>query len=180
MSVPVNISKLDAAKRELEHTIRLFFNYGDIVVMHLVASAAETLLADIGQKSGITSIKDEITKRVKKDKQKYVLDKLNEAYNFFKHADKDPSKLLEFYPESSEFIIWDSVAMYQSIAKEITGLMLAYRFWFYTKYPTVLLKKEDYQGYLEISQKVDLKNRKLFLEIADKYESLRTTGKVDI
>jgi hypothetical protein len=30
----VGISKIDAAKRELEHSIRLFFSQGDIVVIH--------------------------------------------------------------------------------------------------------------------------------------------------
>jgi len=40
----VGLSKLDVAKRELEHAIRLFLNYGDIVVVHLAACAAEEIL----------------------------------------------------------------------------------------------------------------------------------------
>ncbi len=101
----ISISKFDAAKRELEYAIRLFFNYGDVLIIHLISSAAQTILSDIGKASGITSIKEQINKHVKKEKRKYVQDKLNEAYNFLKHGSKDTKKLLEFNPESNEFVI---------------------------------------------------------------------------
>lgn len=174
----VDISKFDAAKRELEHAIRLFFCSGDIVVIHLVSSSAQAILIDVGRTAGATSIKDELNKRVKKDKIKYVQGKLSEAYNFFKHANKDKNKLLKFYPASSEFVIWDSVNLYQNITKEITGLMMAFRLWFWTKNKDLLLKSEDQEVFNKLGTDIDINNRTLFLKAAEQYENFRTEGNI--
>lgn len=169
----VNISKLDTAKRELEHSIKLFFSYGDIVVIHLVASAAQRVLSDLGKESGITSTHADVQKYVKKDKQSYVLRKFSQAYNFFKHADKDSNELLKFSPESSEFIIWDSVNLYQSLTSEITGLMMAFRLWFFTKHSDLLLEKKVKKAFKLVGIQLGTSNRALFLELATDFEIKR-------
>jgi len=169
----VNISKLDVAKRELEHSIRLFFSYGDIIVTHLAASAAQKVLSDLGKESGVASIRTDIQRYVKKDKQKYVSDMFSQAYNFFKHADKDPNKLLKFNPEISEFAIWDSVKLYQSLTKEITGLMLAFRLWFSIKHNDILLEKGVKNAFKHAGTQLDTGNRTLFLELATDFETKR-------
>ena len=43
----INLSKLDVAKRELEHAIKLFFNHGDFVIIHLSVCASEEILSGI-------------------------------------------------------------------------------------------------------------------------------------
>ncbi len=169
----VNISKLDVAKRELEHSIRLFFSYGDIIVIHLVASAAQRVLSDMGKESGIISTRAYIKRYVKKDKQSYVLRKFSQAYNFFKHADKDSNELLKFNPESSEFIIWDSVNLYQSLTSEITGLMMAFRLWFFTKHSDLLLEEEVKKAFELVGTQLDIGNRSSFLELATDFEIKR-------
>ncbi|MFH1833059.1 MAG: hypothetical protein ABH816_02720 [Candidatus Levyibacteriota bacterium] len=133
--------KIDVAKRELDHAIKLFLNGGDIVAIHLVISACQEILGAIGRSD--KSIRSELLKRVKKEKQKEVVNKLNEAYNFFKHADTDSDKLLKFNPDASEFAIFDSIAMYQAITSEATGLMQAFRVWFYLKHSDILLYEEQ-------------------------------------
>lgn len=176
MPISTDISKLDAAKRELEHSIRLFFSYGDIVVIHLVSAASYSIFTGIGKTEGITSARDELYKKVKKDKIKYVQNKLDEAYNFFKHAHRDPNKLLKFFPESSEFIIWDSINIYQSLTKEITGLMMAFRLWFFLKNHGILLKTEEQEYFKEAGTQIDINNRSLFLSAAEMFENKRNLG----
>jgi len=169
----VNISKLDVAKRELEHSIRLFFSCGDIIVIHLVSSAAQEVLSDLGKESGTVSISTYTQKHVKKDKQEFVLRKLRQANNFFKHADKDPNELLKFNPETSEFIIWDSVNLYQSLTKEITGLMMAFRLWFFAKHSDLLIEREVKEAFKLVGAQLDTGNRPLFLELAADFEIKR-------
>jgi len=176
MPISANISKLDVAKRELEYSIRLFFSYGDIVVIHLISSASYSIFRGLGKTVGITSAREELYKSVKKGKVKYVQKKLDEAYNFLKHAHHDPNKLLKFYPESSEFIIWDSINIYQNLTKEITGLMMSFRLWFYLKYSEILLKTEEKEYFKEAGNQIDINNRNLFLKAAEMFENKRTLG----
>lgn len=172
----IGISKLDASKRELDHAIRLFFSYGDFVVIHLTISASKTILYDLGKKSGIVSFKDEMKKLVKPEKWNGLLKILNEPYNFFKHADKDSDKLLKFNPEVSEYEIWDAINIYQSLTKEITGLMLSFRCWFYLKHKDILNKQEDVIMWTNLSQQINLDDRSFFVELANEYETKRIAG----
>lgn len=168
----VDLSKLDVAKRELEHAIRLFFKGGDFVVIHLVISACQDILEGIGGDK--TSIRMQILKTIKKDKQVYVMGKLKHAYNFFKHADRDANELLKFNSEASDFAMIDAISMYHSITHEITGLMMAYRLWFNIKYPDLLLKEEEKRLFTGFTDKIDVNNKTLFLQIAEHFENGRT------
>jgi hypothetical protein len=47
----LTISKLDAAKRQLETVIRLYFSNGDPVAIHTLTGAAHTVVRDIGAKT---------------------------------------------------------------------------------------------------------------------------------
>jgi hypothetical protein len=174
----INLSKLDVAKRELEHAIKLFFNHGDFVIIHLSVCAAEEILSGIGKSSHITSMKSEMGKYIKPEKLEYVQKKLNEPYNFFKHANNDPDKLLAFNPESSEFNIWDSINMYQELTSEITGIMSAFRIWFNIKHKDILIgpTSEEVESFKKAVEGISLEDRGFFLEAADKLESQRTTG----
>lgn len=174
----INISKLDVAKRELDHAIKLFFNYGDFVIIHLSICAAEEILSGIGKASGITSIKSSLKNSIKPDRQKEVMNRINAPYNFFKHADSDANKLLKFNPESSTFSIWDCINMYQKLTGEITGLMMAFRGWFYLKNKDILLAQSPEQAELlnGLIENVGVEDRAFFLEAANKFESQRTVG----
>jgi hypothetical protein len=176
----INVSKLDIAKRELEHAIRLFFNYGDFVIIHLTICSAENMLSGIGKASGVTSIKMRLRDSIKPNKQRYVMSKLNAPYNFFKHADHDPGKLLKFNPESSEFTIWDCINMYQQLTGEITGLMFAFRGWFLLKHNDILTDQKQAEAVEELGKNLSTQDRTSFLKIADTFESQRTTGKPNL
>lgn len=168
----VNLSKLDVAKRELEHAIKLFFKGGDFVIVHLVISACQDVLEGIGGDK--VSFRMEMLKLVKKEKQAYVAGKLKHAYNFFKHADRDANELLEFNSEASVFLIIDAISMYQSLTHEITGVMMAFRLWFNLKFPDLLLVEEQKKLFTEASMKIDVNNKLFFLEIANNFEINRT------
>jgi len=48
----LTISKLDAAKRQLETVIRLYFVHGDPVSIHTLTSAAYNVIRDVNKKRG--------------------------------------------------------------------------------------------------------------------------------
>lgn len=162
------ISKLDAAKRQLEITIRLFMGNADIVAIHTLTGATHNILRNLSNKQGKESyIKDILLKQIKPEYQKKYVERINQAENFFKHADRDHDKLLEFTPEQTEVMLWDCCSMYQNITNEWTPLILIYRTWFFTKNPELLAEdKARTTMTAAISKlKLDYNKRQQFLEL---------------
>ncbi len=129
----LKISKLDAAKRQLEVAIRLYFHFGDPVAIHTLTAAAYNVLKDINSHRGGEPVlmKKQLAKEfIKPEYQKEFIAKLNEAENFFKHADRDPQAVLKFKPRQSELLLWEAVEIYQRLTGEITPFLHAYRGWF--------------------------------------------------
>ncbi|MBL7155492.1 MAG: hypothetical protein ISS88_03275, partial [Candidatus Portnoybacteria bacterium] len=124
MAKHVYISKLDAAKRQLETAIRLFFNNADMVSIHTLACTSHGLLRDLCNKQGLKSfIKDDYIDFIKKEKQAEFRKMITAPANFFKHADKDPQEAIKFYYETTPFFMWDSYRMYYQLTKEMPPMM---------------------------------------------------------
>ena len=127
------VSKLDAARRQLELAIELFFMERDPVATHTLAKAAYQLLSDISRHRGgkpmlfdIESLKEHCVE----GKEKLVFDKLREAENFFKHADRDPEAVIEFSPGITEFVLWESCIAHTRLTGEQTPIMKSMNGWF--------------------------------------------------
>lgn len=106
----LKISKLDAAKRQLEIAIRLYFSYGDPVSIHTLASASYNIIRDITLHRGETMfIKDDVLDFVKDEYREELRRKFNEAENFFKHADRDHDAVLDFRLVNTDFFCWRRV-----------------------------------------------------------------------
>ena len=138
------ISKLDAAKRQLEAFIRMYFHFGDMVSMHTLVGAAFGIIADINQKrGGSPTFHDALIKRVKPEYVKEVQQKLNEAQNFFKHADRDHDSTLEFNPSSTELMAMDACMKYLEITGENPPLFKIYHGWMMILRDQVYILPED-------------------------------------
>jgi hypothetical protein len=93
------ISKIDAARRQLECAIRLYFGSSDAIAIHTLAAAARNMLIDLcihrGAKSDI--FRDGLVERyVKPEHHATVRARYRRAENFSEHADRDPDGLLSF------------------------------------------------------------------------------------
>lgn len=135
MKQKIKISKLDAAKRQLETAIRLFFSECEPVSIHTLASAAYGIIRDINKKMcGEPMLaKDKIMEYIKPECQKEVSKKINEAQNFFKHADRDHDEGLDFNPNQCELFIVDACSKYAQISGEWPPLFRIMQIWFMAK-----------------------------------------------
>lgn len=102
----ITISKLDAASRQLQTAISLWFTSDDPVSVHALAFAAYEVLHTISKKRNSYRrdllfnsdlIKDEYRADFNKAVKKH-------AY-FFKHADRDPEGVIDFNPKINEWLI---------------------------------------------------------------------------
>jgi len=161
----IYISKLDAAKRQLEISIRLFFRKSDVVAIHTLAAATHGVLNDLGVKRGIKSIiKNEMLDRIKKGKRIEYMRAVHEAQNFFKHADKDEKKLLKFSPVQTEFVLYDACVLYNEIIKEEVPIIKVYRTWFCIKHYELIVPLRTKQSFQKYDEIVDSDDRIRFIE----------------
>lgn len=158
-----SISKIDAAKRQLESAIRLFFVHGDPISIHALACAAREILSDVCGQQGVKSLRDEILDKVIPEKREEVRRRFQKEQNFFKHADRDPGDVMEFDPEITYFDIWDACELYKKLIYEAPPLLILFRMWFFANYPDVLLPGEDKDKALQFAKAFDPKNRAAYL-----------------
>jgi len=104
------ISKIDAACRQLDSSITLYFNDGDPIAVHTLSCAAHQIIHDLNRhRKGPELLFDNL---IFKDETRGLAKKyLHKHYNFFKHADSDPNPngTIEFDPEGTEIFILGSI-----------------------------------------------------------------------
>jgi hypothetical protein len=127
----IKISKLEAARRQLDTAIRLYFSHADPVSIHTLAAAALDLLKNLdeqGPKTG--TFYDHLETNVKPEYLKEANNIFRAPQNFFKHANTDPERVLDFLVALPELFLISGCEKYHELAAEETPEMLVYRLWF--------------------------------------------------
>ena len=167
----IQISKLDAAKRQLEVAIQFFFRYGDPVSTHSLAGAAHQILEDICAERGINSMQKDVLSQVKIEYKDDFKKRINAAKNFFKHANKDPDGILAFNLDSTPLIIWDACRMYNTLTSEKIPLIGTFNLWHYANNPDSLILTEQQRKVLDDGIRgLDPQNRGEFLNLLNLLE----------
>ncbi len=166
-----NISKIQAAEKQLSTAIELFLKRKDPVSIHTLGCAAHEIIQSLAERKGIKSMELRALDIIKEDKRKIFRDALKETRNFFKHADKDPENILKFNPELIEFILWDAVRTYYFLTQQKVPLFIAYDFWVYTKYPSLYkMTSEEEKNYKNAVGDITHENKDFFLNWVLEYE----------
>lgn len=130
----VKVTKRDAASRQLDAGIRLFFEGGDMLAVHTLAGAAFQLLADLGRISGVVSrLRSE--EFLNAERIPELIRALNRTQNFLKHADQDPDTALEYVQESTIFLLFEAVELAGRVVASDSRERLGFRTWFVFSYP---------------------------------------------
>jgi hypothetical protein len=153
----VFVDKLEAAKRQLEAAIALFFDNGDPVSIHTLARAAHDVISDLNKCAGGEPMVAE-----------GCLDIVRTPANYFKHADrkKDPESFLEFKPAVNLYWIFSAARKLEEISGEKVSSFIAIQEWlalldseiFPSSIPNLILVKlfeeNDRRGFLEVVLKM--------------------------
>jgi hypothetical protein len=100
-NVKYSIPKIEAARRQLDTAIELWFMEKDEVSVHTLAYAAYQIIHDINVHRG-TAHEGLFETSMIKDEYRSDWNKLvRKPANFFKHADNDPDGTVEFTPASN-------------------------------------------------------------------------------
>lgn len=170
----MKLTKIDSAKQQLETAVDLFFHNRDPVSTHTLTCAGYNILKDICDQKGLKHYTIKNLELIRPERQKEYVRIINEPENHFKHADKDPDKILEFNPQITEVILFDAINTYHNIigGQLNSFLMGTFKMWFIMKYPE-LLKPEHAQVAKNIKDlvekyKVNIQDKAEFMKLATK------------
>jgi hypothetical protein len=120
------ISKIEAAARQLDTAIDLYFANADSLAVYTLAYASFKVLFDIyphRQDDGFAAQLDEVIAAE-------GWTRMASPANFLKHADRDPDALLEaHHPEQGMSVIGLATLLYRRIAGDFTPKMRAFDYW---------------------------------------------------
>jgi hypothetical protein len=111
----MTITKLEAARRQLDAAIRLYFAEDDPIAVHTLVGAPHILITDLSKAAQLESILD---RYIVPDYRWKFEGAIRSAQNFFKHSERDgPDATLEFDPHFTELMLLIDIEMF----KELTG-----------------------------------------------------------
>ena len=152
----LRLTKADAAKRQLETAIQLWFHDGEPTSIHALAAAAHQILDDLGKiRGGRTMFRS--AAYVRPDFRKEFIKRLTDSENFLKHADRDPESILELKPGITPFMMMDAVQTYESQTGEVSPIMKTFRLWMVIQHPQAI--REEYR--VEWMQRLQLATSQL-------------------
>jgi hypothetical protein len=122
------LDKTTCAKDQLLSAIDIYFNSPDKVVsIHtLICSANEILDRLLLKTANEGGVVREGLKLIKESERSFVLKKINSYKNFFKHANKDHDKTIDFNPGLSKYMIWDTIKLYEKLGNVISNEMFVF------------------------------------------------------
>jgi hypothetical protein len=118
---PLKLSKIDAARRQIESAIWLWFVDADIVSVHTLAAAAHSLLLDLAEHRGVTPL-PQTTGYFTRPREKATKRTLRDAEAFFRDA-----KSAETYACDEVLIelrLFDAVMAYANLFDHEAGSAL--------------------------------------------------------
>jgi len=128
----ITVTKLDAARRQIETAISLWFQDGDPVSIRTLTAAGNQVCRGLMIARGEDSPFFLNEKLIRPDKWEDYKRLMLLPENFFKHTtkkhEKHPDAKLEFAPKVTEAYLIDAIKMYSSLHGSVTLLMRA--FWF--------------------------------------------------
>ena len=110
------VGKFEAAEEQLITAIDLFFKNKSEISVHTLARAAHEIFDKLCEHKNLQrGVVYEGMRGISDEKKKLVFNKINEAKNFFKHANKDPEAKITWNPELSTYYIWDAISLYSRL-----------------------------------------------------------------
>jgi hypothetical protein len=140
------VPKLNAARRQLDTAIEMWFTDKDVVSTHTLAAAAHQIIYDINKRERAGDLLfDSIV--VREEYRKEFIDRLKRDMNFFKHADKDPDAVIEFVPITTVLYIIYSLAGLSKLGKNNNDIEQLFMLWLAIHHPSWF--QTDYRTKLE-------------------------------
>lgn len=128
------VTKFEAASRQLDTAIHLFFSGGDPISIHTLAASAGNVFADLSERKLGHSWRLYLgdSNQLSKNELKKTI---HREWNFFKHADFDPDATLEFDESTTDHVIFVASLDCAELQQKLAHPTQAYQIWYIALYP---------------------------------------------
>jgi LmbE family N-acetylglucosaminyl deacetylase len=167
------ITKIQAAERQLDTAIKLFFENVDRLSCYTLAAASREITDDLCEKRKSElyrgelerlgdpqlirlSFRDEMEILIKPEHIKEAMRLLKKPQNFLKHADRDHDKHLDdISAEEVSLLIFSAVRNFALLEKRSSPAMSIFLCWFTTAHPDLInTHSADYHNLRELAAKM--------------------------
>jgi hypothetical protein len=121
----MRISKLEAAERQLNCAIRLYFADDDLLAVHTLSRAAFRVLFDIYPER----VRDTFGKDLEADITRLGWRRFNRVANFLKHAEEDREDTIDYAEADTQMGIGFALILHSRIARRYTPETAAFDLW---------------------------------------------------
>ena len=113
------VSKLEAARRQIDAAIRMLFNEEDNLAVHTLAWAAHCVVRDVAKATGKANLLSDFFER-------HLDSHYRELANFLKHADRDPNEaIVEFADDVPDMLLEMASTIFVGLGEKQTAEMIA-------------------------------------------------------
>jgi hypothetical protein len=132
------VTRQDAARRQITTAIELILGGGDAVSANVLTWAATEMLRGVAEHRGVETFHATLESRIKPEFLRQWRDILKSHYNYAKHADRDPERVVEdFSPEATTWALFGAGIDYATLYGKRTWPMLVYHIWFLCRHPEI-------------------------------------------
>jgi hypothetical protein len=164
---PLQITKMDAAHRQIRAAIRMWFTEEDPVAIHTLIAAAHELLHTLFKRKGLSGLIFD-SPIIREEYRGDAAKRIKAPATFFKHSQRDPDAVIDFYPRMNELLLFACVhalgRMDEPNSLEYDSLL----WWIWVHYPKFFPADTiRYQIPTDVFQDVTRTSRKEFFEICN-------------
>jgi hypothetical protein len=173
--VRTDITKEEAVRRQLETAIALFFCENDEIAIHVLARSAAEILTDLCKAKSIQSWHDMFLEMVHPGYEKCAILKIKQAYNYFKHANRNPfDALSRFHPGTNSDVLFGCCWDYQNIFGNLPSVLLIFYWWRVAVFPDMVpeghpLRSSFLEAFGGFDRKPELEQRRAGREFLHAY-----------
>lgn len=123
------VNKLDAASRQLNAAVRLFFAAGDLIAVHTLVGAASIILSDLVEINKPNDSWDKHAQLANHLSARVYYRIARKAQNFFKHAKSDPKGTLDFKETDTEGLMMCAILNCGEL-QQLSTEMSVFQLWY--------------------------------------------------
>jgi hypothetical protein len=132
----MKVTKVEAARRQLDAAIRMLFANEDPLAIHTLCMAAFRILRDLAAKRPGHNLHEAIQRRIRPGMEKEFWKAVWRAANFLKHADRDADEVLEFDERVNDGIMALASPYFQFLGNQPTPEMRILEWWVCALHPS--------------------------------------------
>ena len=146
MADTVTLTKLDAARRQLDVSIRMIFGGGDIVAAHTLVGAASNIISDLVKRRNPKRSWDHFAQEANDLTAKEYFRIMRRAQNFLKHAESDADGAMDFDLADTESLAFWAVMNLGELGYNLSIAESVMQLWYIASHSPVLDEASDANG----------------------------------